>query len=443
MDVKKKKLAKYDQMFDTNQLILRKMVGNDKFNAKSPQQVGQLIYDQLGFPLRYKTNEFGAKTFKTDKDTLDDLLIHHGEDEKTGQIGYNILSRIIVCRKLAKVIEYINTPLYPDNTFRGSYNLSGTETGRSSCGKSLDERFRTEDDPDSKKPTKRMGRSLQTISKHGFTIDQEVFDDFDVKEIASDMREMFVPPHNFVFIEGDGSGAEARVVFVLAEDYENLLAMDSKPKIHAKTAAAVFGLDVNTITKDFPRVPKVGIAYYDLGKRMRHAGNYKMGAFRLAQMTHLPFGFCMKALEKFHETNPQLHEVFHKQIEDLIKTTRILKTPFGRSRTFYGGWSENLFKEAIAFIPQSTISDLTKFTMWRIVDKLPGYMSDYKFVTEQHDGILATVHKDLQNHYIDTFKQTYERPINFLNCSLSRDFELIVPAEMSVGDVNWKQMKDI
>lgn len=441
--VKQAKLAKYERLFESNQFILRSLVGNNTFNARSPKQVGQLIYDQLGFPLRYKTNEFGVKTFKTDKDTLDDLLIHHGEDQKTGKIGYNILSRIIVCRKLAKAVEYINTPLHPDNTLRGSYNLSGPETGRSSCSKTIDERFRDENDPNSTKATKRLGRSLQTISKHGFAIDEEIFNDFEDSEIASDIREIFVPPHDCVFIEGDGQGAEARVVFVLAEDYENLASMDQKPKIHAKTAAAIFNMDPNLITSKGPAIPKVGITYYDLGKKVRHAGNYLMGAFRMAQMTHLPLKFCLEALTKFHEKEPQLKEVFHKQIEEIIKRTRILRTPFGRSRTFYATYSESLFKEAIAYIPQSTISDLTKFTMWRIADKLPGYMTKYKFINEQHDSLLTTVHKDIKEQYLETFKQQYERPIDFLNCSLSRDFKLVVPTELFVGEHNWMNMVEV
>jgi DNA polymerase I-like protein with 3'-5' exonuclease and polymerase domains len=442
-EVKHKKLEKYHRLYDNNEFILRSLVGNKEFNARSPKQVGSLIYDQLGFPLRYKTNEFGVKSFKTDKDTLDDLLIHHGDDQKTGKIGYNILSRIIVCRKLAKVVEYLNTPLHPDNTFRGSYNLSGTETGRSSCSKTIDERFRTSDDPNSTKATKRLGRSLQTISKHGFAIDEEIFNDFDDAEIASDMREIFIPPHNFIFIEGDGAGAEARVVFVLAEDYENLANMDLKPKIHAKTAAAIFNMDANLITSKGPAIPKVGITYYDLGKKVRHAGNYLMGAFRMAQMTHLPLGFCIDALEKFHAREPQLKDVFHKEIEDIIRRTRVLRTPWGRSRTFYAKYDESLLKEAIAYIPQSTISDLTKFTMWRIADQLPGYMTEYKFNSEQHDSILATVHKDLKEKYLETFKRIYERPINFLNCSLSRDFELVIPTELFIGEANWMNMVEV
>ncbi len=258
-EAKKKKLFKYEVMFRGNETILQNLTGIKDFNARSPKQVGELVYEQLKYPVRKKINEFGVPSYKTDKDTLDDLLIHFGDSTKSGKVGYTILSRIIMCRKLSKVIEYINTPLHPDHTFRGSYNLSGTETGRSSCSKTIDERFREAGDRRQRLHCSTRLRSLQTISKHGFAIDEEIFDDFEDNEIAADIREIFVPPKDFFFIEGDGSGAEARVVFVLAEDYENLLAMDSKPKIHAKTAAAIFGIDVNEIKKtpDGGWIPRV------------------------------------------------------------------------------------------------------------------------------------------------------------------------------------------
>lgn len=439
--VKDKLLEKYNKLYDSNEWILKNMIGKENFNAKSPQQVGSLIYEDLKFPIRKKILENGAVSYKTDKNTLDELLILFGEHH--GKIGYNILSRIIMLRKLSKVIEYINTPLYPDNTFRGTYNLAGTETGRSSCSKTLDVRFRNESDSKSTKQTKRLGRSLQTISKHGFAVDEDVFDDFNDNEIADDIRLMFVPRRGFVFVEGDGSGAEARAVFVLANDYEGLAAMDQKPKIHAKTAAAIFGIDVNTITSNFPKVPKIGIAYYDLGKRMRHAGNYQMGAFRLAQMTHLPFKFCEDALEKFHAHNPNIREVFHKDVIAFLKKFHYLETPIGRKRDFFSQYSDDQVKEAIAYIPQSCISDQTKFTMWRIVDQLEGYMKKYFFNVEAHDGILAEVRVDILEQYLETFKRIYERPISFRECSLPRDFDLVIPAELSVGFCNWQNMVEI
>lgn len=443
---KQKLLGKYTNLYDSNKHILRGLVGNTEFNPASPKQVGEFIYEVLKYPPRTHGTDSGEKAYSTDKETLDDLLINVGDSNKAGKIGTAILQRIILCRKLAKVIEYIETPLHPDGTFRGSSNLAGAETGRSTFSKTIDEIILTEQR--NNKWTRRLGRSLQTITKHGFEIDEELFDDLESKTIADDIRSMFIPHKNFVFIEGDGNGAEARAVFVLAEDYEGLAAMDQKPKIHAKTAALIFDYDVNKIVKNEngewePKIPKIGISYYDMGKRTRHAGNYKMGAFRLAQMTHLPLEQCKNLLIKFHSGNPKLQQVFHYEVMEFVKKNRYLQTPYRRRRDFFARLNESLYKEALAFIPQSLISDITKFTMHRIAADVPGYMSRYFFLTEQHDGILAEVHKDYTVPYIMSFKKHYERKIDFRVGSLPRDFELVIPAELSMSDKNWMSLREV
>ncbi len=425
---------KYAGLYESNRAMLSQLINNDKFNPGSWQQVGKLIYEDLKFPKRTKTDEYGKVSYKTDKDTLDDLSIHHADQNRLGKTGAAILNRLVVCRKILKVIEYINTNLHPDGTFRGTSNLAGTETGRSSFSKSLDETYSW-----NKTKLVKLGRSLQTISKHGFTLDEEVFNDWTDKVIANDMRSMFVPRRDHVFVEGDGSQAEARVVAVLAEDWELLASFDKKPKVHAKTAALIFGVDVGIITKDFPSIPNLGIPYYDMGKRIRHAGNYNMGAHRLAQMTHLSVYECQKLLDRFHNAEPQLRGVFHQQIYEYLKKHRSLVTPFGRRRDFFSELADSVYKEALAYIPQSTISDLTKFTLRRIIADL-GW--EPRFLTEQHDGILAEIHKSKVMEYAQAFKRNYERTLDFRLCSLFRDFVLTVPCELSMSDENWMNLKE-
>lgn len=448
--IKQQLIFKYSNLYESNLNILRGLLNNQGFNARSPKQVGDLLYEDLKFPKRTKTDEHGFKSWKTDKDTLDDLLINFGEQNRLGPFGSTIINRVIMCRKLGMVLTYLKTPLHPGNTFRGVSNLGGTETGRSSFSKSLDETFLNEDELLDRKVnkkalhiTQRLGRSLQTITKHGFQVDDELFDDFGESEIASDLRSMFVPRRGYCFVEGDGSQAEARVVAVLAEDYDLLESFDKKPKIHAKTAAMCFDIDVNIITKDYPSVPKVGIKYYDLGKRVRHAGNYDMGEFRLAQMTHIPIQECKRILDKFHAGNPKIRGVYHYEVDQKVTRDRILITPFKRRRQFFERINNHLLKQAKAQIPQSTISDQTKFTMRRIKDQLDGYYEKYRFLTEQHDGILAEVQLAYKERYAEAFKRIYERPIDFRIGSLSRDCQLIIPAEMSSSNENWMNLKDL
>ncbi len=196
---------KYESLLEMNTSTLKSIVSPD-FNPRSSQQCGKLIYEELRYPVRKKDDNY-----KTDEDTLEELLIL---SECKFKEGPEVLRLIIVCRKLAKVLEYINTVTHPDNRLRGSFNLVGTENARTGCGKSIDRLLIFEED--SKKKTefalKDIGRSLQTISKHGFRVGTELF--------GTDLRRMFVPTPGYVFVEADLSQAEARVDAVLCEDYE-------------------------------------------------------------------------------------------------------------------------------------------------------------------------------------------------------------------------------
>src|SRR6266705_3123928 len=230
---------KYSMLYNSNLLILRNLIANPHFNPKSNPQVGELIYNELKFPVRYKISEDGNRRFKCDKETLDDLLINFTTDV----VKSDIISRIILARKLAKVTEYINTPLRPDGRFCSCSNLAGTESGRTSFSKTIDEIFTANGEKI------RIGRSLQTITKHGFKVDEEIFEEIEDKEIAADLRSMFVPTKDFVFIEVDGSQADARVVAVLCEDYDLLAQFDLKPNIHQKTASLLFGISAEQVFK--------------------------------------------------------------------------------------------------------------------------------------------------------------------------------------------------
>lgn len=424
-------IDKYRSLYESNLFTLRSLVGNDKFLPTSNPQVGRVIYEDLGFPKRTKILESGEKNYKTDKGTLDDLLINFSDKCKSGALGKSVVSRIIVCRKLAKILEYLNTPISLDGRFRSTSNLCGTETGRSSYSKSLDELF-------IKGELKRVGRSLQTISKHGFKIDEEVFEDFEDKSIAHDLRSMFVPSYGKVFLEADGSQAEARHVAVLAEDWELLESFDQKPSIHSKTAGWIFGVDPNTVTKKGPSIPGIGIMYYDIGKRGRHGANYRMKGPMLSTMTHLPIHTCNEILTKVHAMNPKIREVFHKEVCDTVRSTRRLVTPHGRARTFFGTMNEELEREAIADIPQAAVSDHTKFSIPLILAERPKIY----FLAEMHDGLLTEVKKEDAMDCAEVIKRVMERPLSYLECSLSRNFELVVPAEVSIGE-NWMDLEEI
>jgi hypothetical protein len=111
----------------------------------------------------------------------------------------------------------------------------------------------------------------------------------------------------------------------------------------------------------------------------------------------------------------------------------ILVSPHGRRRQFFNKWGRDLWKEAYAQIPQATVSDQTKFAMLQGRRRIPGYLKDWFFLLESHDSALALVRDELVPEYIKVMTEEFERPIDFKNCTLSRDYKLVIPAETVVG----------
>src|SRR5579859_6178082 len=139
------------------------------------------------------------------------------------------------------------------------YRIVGTESGRTSTS--------VVKPPDS---ISQFGLALQTMSKHDDV-------NLDVGIDGLDIRSMFVADPGYVFMEWDYSGAEDRVVQVLAKNWEVLADMERtnfqrnkhgcKDDKHTKTAAVCLDKSWEDVT-DYER---------QIGKKTGHAGNYAMG----------------------------------------------------------------------------------------------------------------------------------------------------------------------
>lgn len=297
--------------------------------------------------------------------------------------------------------------------------------------------------------TKQLGLAFQTITKHG--------------DIGSDLRRMFIPDPGYVFIEPDLSGAEARVVALLAKDDRLIKAFKYDIDVHRLTYSWIkeLALDLD----EFWNAPegecskviaakingglkaRIDQEERQLGKVFRHAGNYAMEKRTASETAGCSEWRAAQILEKFHKTNPNIKEVFHKEIISTLKwNNRTLISPNGRQRLFLNKWGDELFKEAYAQIPQSTVSDQTKKAAQIFEARCPEAM----ILAESHDSFLTQVPIALGEQYpmrhidkaIEVMKEEMESPIDFRNCSLSRG-TLVIPCEIKWSESNWEEMKTI
>lgn len=427
MDMEKRKLLsrKYNKFLAKANLEFRKLTGFrpvkdadhqkrlEKFskrsgheyrllNIGSPQQLEEFIYHHLTFPGKGSTDE----------DTLVALWGNHANTPKKKRS----IELILDIRRYRKTLStYIGAEPDYDGRMRTGYRPVGTETGRSSTSV-LKPPVR---------PTS-VGISYQNITKHG--------------EIGPEVREMFVPDPDHVFMEADLSQAEARIVALLAEDYETLELFNTTD-IHKKTASFIFDISVEEIDKESP--------LRFIGKTVRHAGNYDMGKRRLmitvntdARKFGIPISLSEykagEILDKFHAFTPKIRSVFHEEVKRCLRDgDRILINPFGRRRQFLGHWSENLFKEAFAQVPQSSVRD-------QVIRALYGLKKEYpttRICLESHDSLTALVHISMIEEYARAMDRWLSIPIDFSRCSIPRGI-LIIPTEIKIGEKNLRYLKD-
>lgn len=253
-----------------------------------------------------------------------------------------------------------------------------------------------------------------------------------------------------VFIQADSSQAEARVVFLLADDEQALKDIDEHD-YHALTASWFFGGSESDYSKKL-------LGYESpirfAGKTLRHAGHLGAGKRRAAtelntqarkykisiQINEL---IAERALKIFHTKQPKIQQVFHFEIINSLKVDRRLIAPvpyginskIGGMRTFYERWSDELFRQAFSYIPQRAVTDNTKAAGMRIKKLIP----QIKIYLEAHDALLFSSPEQHVDEWSEIIKYEFERPINFETCSLPRR-RLIIPCEIEIGD-NYKQLK--
>jgi len=96
---------------------------------------------------------------------------------------------------------------------------------------------------------------------------------------------------------------------------------------------------------------------------------------------------------------------------------------------------EELFRQALSYLPQRTVTDNTKCSGLRIRDRIP----DIKIAMESHDSLLFIIESKNILEYGAIIRDEFERPISFKNCSIPRR-DLIIPCEIEIGN-NYKDLK--
>lgn len=359
-------------------------------NVNSPKQMKEWLYGELKLKVKTKKRKAtGETTVAADEEAIRDLYKETGNES---------LKKVLDIREGQKLLStYLEMRLDTDKRVRCSYLISGTETGRLSSRSTL----------------RGTGTNLQNIPNG----DRESR----WYKISKTIKELFVPDEGMVFVNADLSQAEARVVAYISGDERLIRVFEQGGDIHRRNAANIFNIKPEEVTDD----------QRQLAKRVVHASNYGMGPVTFAKTAGLPAADARRLLNQYFATYPGIKR-WHLNVSSKLKCARVMETPMGRKRVFFNRYDETTVKEALAFVPQSTVADIVNQALVDIhARRLEVFSLD--ILLQVHDSLLFQVNRDKLDDAIRLIRDCMTRPIEI------GGKVLIIPVDFKTGE-NWGEM---
>lgn len=235
-----------------------------------------------------------------------------------------------------------------------------------------------------------------------------------------------------MFFAMDLSQAESWVVAFSARE-ENMKQALQFDDIHRLTASVLFEKNTSDITKEERYV----------GKRCNHALAYRMSAERLFQVFNKDaqasnVTITLSQARKYRERWHNFYRIknWWASIEQTLNVDRSITTIYGRKRTFYNRWGDELFKEATAFIPQSTVADHALGAVQPELGIEGGLLGIHKWCKLNNSKIVGTAHDSvLLEIPISTEQDTYDNvyPM-FARPMIINGETFTIPVEAEIGD---------
>lgn len=337
-----KELSAYmtEKLAELEDLIYQ--LAGEPFNINSPKQVAEILFDKLELKTKKK------KSRSTSAEVLEELAQE-----------YEICDYILQHRKFAK-LKSTYTDVLPtliskrDGRIHTTYNQALTVTGRLSSS----------------------NPNLQNIPIR--------------TEEGNKIRSAFcaMDKENSLILSADYSQIELRLLAHVSGDEHLIHAFSTGEDIHTMTAAKVFGVDLNEVTKEMRRRAKAvnfGIVY----------GQSKYG---LARNLGISNNEAQEFIDKYFETYPRVKEYMNYEI-DFVNKHGYVETIFGRKRYLASELASSNFqirefaqRAAINQPLQGTAADLIKMAMIRVDKEIEGLKS--KMIMQVHDELIFEVPKD-------------------------------------------------
>lgn len=260
-------------------------------------------------------------------------------------------------------------------------------------------------------------------------------------------------PKGYYLLQTDLSQAEAWIVAALSHD-QNMMEALKRGDIHSLTAiTSVYQKQVpsNEDIHNFcKRAVKDGILtdqQRHIGKKCNHAYNYRMKAEEAASNINKEGGVTVSVTQtrlwynKYHEFYNV--KTWWSRIEEQLGIDRTLTSCYGRKRTFYEQWGNDLFKPATSWEPQHTVAFHMYGATQREVGIKGGMLEVFNQIVKLSNGeikINNTAHDSMILEVpIGIINEIAERVVGLIRRPLVvKGHEFVIPVDASYSEY-WKE----
>ena len=356
-----------------------RLTGVHGFNLNSPQQLGKVLFETLGLPHGKKTQ----KGYSTDAETLEKLTDLHPCIEK-------ILKYRQVVKLNSTYIDALLRKMDASGRVHTTFDQTGTATGRIS----------------SSEP------NLQNIPVR--------------TEMGREIRKAFIAGPGCVLADADYSQIELRVMAHFSGDHAMVDAFRRGQDIHARTAAEVYGVPMEQVTRDMRSSAKAvnfGLVY----------GISEFGLARNIGISRREAGdFIARYFDRYPGVKKYMDEAVKQGYENGYATTLM-----GRRRQLpelksSNANTRNFGERAAMNTPvQGTAADIIKLAMVRVHQALKAEGLSARLILQVHDELL-----------IEAPAEEADRVAAILRKCMEQVYSLSVPlvAEVKTGE-SWYETK--
>ena len=311
-------------------------LSGEQFNINSPLQMSQILFEKLNLPV--KGIKKTSRGYSTGAKELEKLKDEHP-----------VIAEIIRYRETMKLLSTYIAPLIEqvaaDGRIHSTFTQNVTATGRLSS----------------------LNPNLQNIPVRS--------------EEGKRIRRGFVAPEGKVLVSADYSQFELRLAAVLAGDEALVSDFNQDIDIHTKTAAEVYQISMEEVTKLQRRVAKV----------INFGIMYGMSPKGLSDATEMNFFEAKRFIDEYFKVRHKIYAYLNHTLEEARETGEV-RTFYGRKRPTPDVKSSNFIirnaaERAAQNMPiQGTEADLMKRAMIAIDKKLP---EGARLVLQIHDSLVV------------------------------------------------------